>query len=97
MKNEKGILSKIRGLLANDSARVKDVNGYLNVVNCNMSKAAVNPYYGRDIPNWQELGLMPDKIYMMLRDPNELAKAASTFNGKPLLRGHHDIHAGDIP
>lgn len=91
------IINKIKQLLANDSARVKDVNGYLSVADCNISKADVNPYYGRDIPNWQELGLVPDKIYMMLRDPSELEMAAPTFSGKPLLRGHHDIHAGDIP
>lgn len=82
---------------ANDSARTKDINGYLLVENNNISKADVNPYYGRDIPNWQNLGLSADKVYAMFRDPDELSKGADSFNGKPLLRGHHDIHSGDIP
>lgn len=82
---------------ANDSARTKDINGYLLVENNNISKADVNPYYGRDIPNWQNLGLSADKVYAMFRAPDELSKGADSFNGKPLLRGHHDIHSGDIP
>ncbi|XKM12670.1 DUF2213 domain-containing protein [Orbaceae bacterium ac157xtp] len=97
MSKEKGIISKIKELLANDSARTKDINGYLSVVDCNISKATVNPYYGKDIPNWQELGLIPDKIYNLLRDPDELSKAVHTFNGLPLLSEHVPISAKEIP
>lgn len=58
-----------------------------------ISKANVCPYRGSEIPRWDELGLNPDKIYKLFRDPNELQKAASTFDGKPLLIRHIAIDA----
>ena len=59
------------------------------------SKAAVNPYRGDEIPRWDELGLDPNKVYRLLRDPVELEKAAPTFAGKPLLWGHRAVTAND--
>ena len=65
------------------SARWKDQDGNLHVRVSNISKATVNPYRGNEIPGWEELGLDPKKIYQLLRDPDELKKAASTFCGLP--------------
>lgn len=75
------------------SVRTVDDNGYMHVALTPISKACVNPYYGAEIANYEELGLDPNRIYYGLRDPEELAKAAPTFNGLPLLMNHHDISA----
>src|SRR5438552_84173 len=76
--------------LAFDRASVRSYrkDGQMDVAVANISKACVNPYVGHEIPGWQELGLEPDKIYKLLRDPEELAKAASTFNNVPILSEH---------
>lgn len=58
-----------------------------------ISKANVCPYKGHEIPRAQELGLDPNRTYYLLRDPKELAKAADTFTGKPLLIRHVPINA----
>lgn len=83
--------------LAFDRATVRrvDQDGRLHVEICNLSKAAVNPYYGREIPDAASLGLDPDTVYQILRDPAELKKAAETFNNIPLLDRHIpvSIHA----
>lgn len=70
------------------SARSVDADGRLHVSKTNISKANVCPYFGREIPNWQELGLDADKVYRLYRDPEELAKGASTFNNLPILNKH---------
>jgi len=77
------------------SARHKDEDGRLHVAVNNISKAGVNPYLGREIPNHEALGLNPDKIYKLLRDPEELKKAAPTFNSQPLLSRHVPVSADD--
>ena len=38
------------------SVRTIDANGHLRVEKTVISKAAVNPYYGREIPGCDELG-----------------------------------------
>jgi Uncharacterized protein conserved in bacteria (DUF2213) len=43
------------------SVRTYDRDGRLHVEISNISKAAVNPYIGREIPDWKALGLDPDK------------------------------------
>jgi hypothetical protein len=70
------------------SARIKDIDGRLHLHDelQHISKACVSPYAGHEIPGFEELGLEPDKIYQLLRDPVELAKAAPTFNGIPLAK-----------
>lgn len=70
------------------SARSIDADGRLHVSKTNISKANVCPYFGREIPNWQELGLDGEKVYRLYRDPEELAKGASTFNNLPILNKH---------
>ena len=77
------------------SARTTDANGFLHVAMSNISKEAVNPYYGREIPGWEKEGLDPNKIYQGYRPGDELAKAASTFNGLPILLDHKVDSAAD--
>lgn len=68
-------------------------NGQLRIERSPISKATVNPYYGKEIPKYEELGLKPDLVYYMLRDPGELAKAAPTFRTKELLFKHIGVSA----
>ncbi|EAS8902419.1 DUF2213 domain-containing protein [Salmonella enterica] len=84
-------------VLAFDRATVRsfDKDGRLHIELTPISKANVCPYYGREIPNSRSLGLQPDKVYYLLRDPKELAKAASTFNNIPLLNEHIPVTAAD--
>jgi hypothetical protein len=83
--------------LDKDSVRSKDVDGRLHVDQANISKATVNPYRGEEIPDWEQLGLDPKKTYELLRDPDELAKAAKTFNNLAILSEHVPISAQDHP
>ena len=80
---------------AQDSARSYDQDGRLHVAVSNISKAAVNPYYGREIPDFEKLGLQPEKIYYLLRDPQELEQAAESFRNLPLLSRHIPVSADD--
>lgn len=75
------------------SIRSFDKDGRMSVALTNISKAGVNPYRGAEIPGWQRLGLQPDRIYRLLRDPKELEKAAASFNEKPLLLSHKHVTA----
>ncbi|HCR2016769.1 TPA: DUF2213 domain-containing protein [Enterobacter asburiae] len=83
--------------LAFDRATVRsfDKDGRLHIEMTPISKANICPYYGREIPNSKALGLQPDKVYYLLRDPKELAKAATTFNNIPLLNEHIPVTAAD--
>lgn len=74
--------------IAMDSKRHKDVNGYLHVEVSPLTKETVNPYYGREIPEWEDEGLDPEKIYYGYRAGDELKKALNTFNGIPVLDEH---------
>lgn len=73
------------------TARTIDIDGRMHISRSHISKATVNPYIGREIPGWEALGLNPDKIYKMLRDPEELRKAAPTFARLPILSKHIPI------
>ncbi|HUV96242.1 MAG TPA: DUF2213 domain-containing protein, partial [Acidobacteriaceae bacterium] len=70
------------------SVRSTDQDGRLHVELTPISKACVNEYIGSEIPGCEELGLDPKRIYKLLRDPEELARAAPTFNNIPLLNDH---------
>ena len=79
-------------IIATDATlRTYDKDGRLHIARSHISKACVNPYYGREIPRSQALGLDPNRIYMMLRHPEELAKAAPTFARLPILAKHTPI------
>lgn len=72
----------------------------LHVKRAPITKAGVNPYYGHEIPKGRELGLEPQKVYRLLRDPDEIKKGAATSHNVPLLDKHvphsADEHDGDI-
>jgi len=70
------------------SMRTETVDGRLLVEGCNLTKANVCPYLGREIPRAAELGLDPDKIYMLYRDPAEIEAAAHTYERVPLMMQH---------
>jgi uncharacterized protein len=65
-----------------------DGDGRMHVDNCRIGRACVSPYFGREIPNHQALGLDPNRIYRMYRDPTELERAADSFANLPLLIKH---------
>lgn len=79
------------------SVRTYDADGKLHVELTPISKANICVYYGREIPGCDELGLIPDKAYRLLRDPEELRKAADTFNNQPLLNTHIAVSVLDPP
>lgn len=72
-----------------------DDDGRLHVARTNLSKANICPYYGREIPGNAELGLEPDRVYQLLRHPDELQKAAETWNNLPLLLKHVEVTSDD--
>ena len=72
-----------------------DDNGHLIVDSTVITKAAVNPYYGKEIPDYESLGLDPEKIYNMLRDPVELEKGMHTLGEKQLLIKHIFVSADE--
>lgn len=78
-----------------DSVRHFDDNGHLIVDSTVITKAAVNPYYGSEIPNYEQLGLDPEKVYNMLRDPEELKKGMHTLGEKQLLLKHIFVSADE--
>ena len=79
------------------SVRDKDSDGRLHISEANISKANVCPYYGYEIPDHEKLGLDPAKRYMLLRDPDELKRAAPTFNNLPILSTHVPVTADSFP
>ncbi len=80
-----------------ESSRVKDRDGRLYVKNAHISKANVCEYFGKEIPNWQGLGLDPAKKYALLRDPEELRKAVPTFQNLPILDVHVPATSTSFP
>lgn len=79
------------------SVRTYDEDGMMHVALTPISKSNVCIYYGKEIPNSEELGLEPNKAYRLLRDPEELKKAVSTFNNKPVLNKHIGVTVIDPP
>ncbi|HBS5600277.1 TPA: DUF2213 domain-containing protein [Klebsiella quasipneumoniae subsp. quasipneumoniae] len=79
------------------SVRTIDANGRLQISRTNISKANVNGYYGREIPRSEELGLEPNKLYRLWRHPDELRKAAKSFNNIPVLSKHIPDFPTDPP
>jgi len=70
------------------SVRTIDADGRLHVAKSHISKANVCVYYGKEIPGYEALGLAPDQVYRLLRDPVELERAAPTFARLPILSEH---------
>jgi len=82
-----------RNIAFDSSVRSIDESGHLRIARTIISKASVDPYFGREIPGYEALGLDPDRIYKMLRDPVELEKSADSFKGKQLLFKHVYVDA----
>lgn len=70
------------------SARRIDADGRLHVDRSHISKAQISPYYGKEIPGYEALGLQPDTVYRLFRDPVELERGAATFARLPILSEH---------
>ena len=70
------------------TARRIDADGRLHVDRSHISKATVNLYYGKEIPGYEALGLAPDQVYRLFRDPVELERGAATFARLPILSEH---------
>lgn len=86
--------AQIKGLAYDkQTMRFKDPDGRMHLISTHISKACVSPYMGNEIAGFEELGLAPDKVYHLLRDPEELAKAAPTFNGLPIMIEHTETDA----
>jgi len=75
--------------------RTYDVDGRLAVTDCVISAAQINPYLGREIAEAEALGLDPEKLYMLYRDPAALKAAVPKFDGIPLLIDHAPVSALD--
>jgi hypothetical protein len=72
-----------------------DADGRLHLALVNISRACVNEYLGSEIPGFEALGLDPGKLYRLYRDPEELAKAAPTFNNLQVLSRHVPVDVAD--
>lgn len=70
------------------SARSLDADGRMRVKNCILSTSEINPYRGQEVPGYDALGLKPNSVYEFYRDPDEMRKAAPTFEGIPLMVKH---------
>jgi len=77
------------------TARTYDAEGRLHISRSHISKACVNPYRGDEIPTWKELGLDPNRVYHLLRDPEELRKGAESFARNQILIKHIAVNADD--
>lgn len=77
------------------TARRIDADGRLHVDRSHISKATVNPYYGKEIPGYEALGLAPDKVYRLLRGAVELERGAETFARLPILSEHVPVTVDD--
>lgn len=78
-----------------NSVRTKDVDGRLHIAITNISAEEVSDYYGREIPDYESLGLDADTIYGLYRPAEEIIKAISSFNNLPVLLGHAPVSADD--
>lgn len=73
------------------SVRSIDENGFMRIAISPFTKEQVAPYYGREIPGWEKLGLDPEKTYMGYRPAEELSKPETieSINGIPVQFRHH--------
>lgn len=80
--------------LAFDSAvtfRWHDEDGRMHVDRSNLTRVQVAPYYGREIPDSERLGLDPEKIYYGYRPAEELSdpETVRSVIGIPIQLNHH--------
>ena len=87
-----------RLLLAMDrSVRSYDLDGHLRVSDAVLTAEGISSYRGREVPNGRQLGLAADQVYRLYRPGTELAKAAPSLRGKPLLLRHVQVSSSDHP
>lgn len=91
--------AQVQSVLAFDraSVRMTDIDGVMHISRTPITKACVNGYYGREIPDSEDMGLEPDRLYKMLRCPDELKKAVPSANRRPLLNTHLPFLASAPP
>jgi len=70
------------------SVRSYDETGRLHVAFAVITRGIVSEYSGKQVFNWEGLGLDPERTYRIYRDPEELACGASSFVGKPIFCWH---------
>ena len=75
--------------------RTFDSAGHLFRPGCRLTRATVSDYMGRECPGADALGFHPDRLYPLLRDPQELKRAAPSFENKPLTISHRALSAND--
>jgi hypothetical protein len=75
------------------SNRTRDAQGFLHVRDCNISKANICPYLGKEIPDSESMGLEAERVYNLYRDADALAAAAPTFERVPLMMHHVGVSA----
>lgn len=85
--------------LAFDSAvtfRWHDEDGRMHVDRSNLTRVQVAPYYGREIPDSERLGLDPEKIYYGYRPAEELSdpETVRSVIGIPIQLNHHLDYPG---
>lgn len=88
-------LGRYRFAVDFSTVRTVDQDGRLHVAKTPICMAAVNPYRGDEIPFSEDLGLDPTKIYMMLRPPDEIEKAAASSNNIQLMDEHVGVDAAN--
>lgn len=83
-------------ILANDrlpaaSVRWEDDDGRLHVDRSAVTRVQVAPYYGNEVPGWEERGLDPTKIYRAYRPESELQDpdTIASLIGIPIQLDHH--------
>jgi uncharacterized protein len=85
-----------RRALAADK-RVRDADGRMHVADCVLTAAQVNPYLGKEVPDSEQRGLQPDRVYYIYRHPDALKAAvdAGLFENLPLMLEHIATTAAD--
>src|ERR1700722_15875651 len=68
--------------------RTVDIDGRMHVPDCTLSLSNVSPCFGREIPNYEALGLQADSIYHLYRDADALDAAAKNTTSVPLMMHH---------
>ena len=71
--------------------RTTDLNGHLIVESTIITKAGVNEYLGKEIVDYENLGLDPNRIYRLLRCPEELRKSLDSFKSLQLTIKHIEV------
>jgi uncharacterized protein len=75
------------------SMRSKDADGRLYIEKTVLSVANVCDYLGREVTDWEALGLEPEKVYRVYRPAEELQKAAPLWENQPLMMRHVAVSA----